>query len=199
MEKKAKLGKWKGGITPYGYKVVNKELVINKDEEMIVKTIFELSKSSGFYTIAKVLSERGYSTRKGSDWHVDTVRDIANNPIYAGYLTFNENLKQYKKPPREQVLYEGIHERIIPRDDFWALQDTLDKRRTYGGKRETSNYYFSSILKCGRLANLFEESVREYGDNIAVRNKDKQFTYKEFIFIIFPHYFKYVPDATVNI
>ncbi|MFJ7993614.1 recombinase family protein [Peribacillus frigoritolerans] len=150
MEKKTKLGKWKGGITPYGYKAVNKELVINKDEEMIVKTIFELSKSSGFYTIAKVLSERGYSTRKGSDWHVDTVRDIANNPIYAGYLTFNENLKQYKKPPREQILYEGIHERIIPRDDFWALQDILDKRRTYGGKRETSNYYFSSILKCGR-------------------------------------------------
>ncbi|AOH53321.1 hypothetical protein ABE28_003075 [Peribacillus muralis] len=150
MEKKTKLGKWKGGITPYGYKVINKELVINKDEESIVKTIFELSKSSGFYTIAKTLSARGYGTRKGSDWHVDTVRDIANNPIYAGYLTFNENPKQYKKPPREQTLYEGVHERIIPRDDFWALQDALDKRRGSGGKRETSNYYFSSILKCGR-------------------------------------------------
>ena len=150
MEKKTKSGKWKGGVAPYGYKVVNKELVINKDEEIIVQTIFELSKSKGFYTVAKMLSEGGYATRKGSDWHVDTVRDIANNPVYAGYLTFNENLRQYKKPPIEQTLYEGAHERIIPRDDFWALQDTLAKRRTSGGKRETSSYYFSSILKCGR-------------------------------------------------
>ncbi|MDP9742961.1 UNVERIFIED_ORG: DNA invertase Pin-like site-specific DNA recombinase [Bacillus sp. B2I3] len=46
MEKKTKLGKGNGGITPYGYKAVNKELEINKDEEIIVKTIFELSKSS---------------------------------------------------------------------------------------------------------------------------------------------------------
>ncbi|WP_185150853.1 non-ribosomal peptide synthetase [Peribacillus simplex] len=34
-------------------------------------------------------------------------------------------------------------------------------------------------MKMNSLANLFEESVREYGDNIAVRNKDMQFTYKE--------------------
>ncbi|MFC3883790.1 recombinase family protein [Bacillus songklensis] len=150
MEKKTKLGKWKGGTPPYGYKVVDKNLVINEDEVNVVKTVFDLAKTLGFYTIAKQLTNQGYSTRKGGDWHVDSVRDIANNPIYAGYLTFNESLKDYKKPPREQNLYEGHHERIISREEFWRLQDILDKRRIHGGKRETSNYYFSSILKCAR-------------------------------------------------
>ncbi|MED4029965.1 recombinase family protein [Priestia megaterium] len=150
MEKKTKLGKWKGGTPPYGYKIVDKHLVINEDEKDVVKTVFELSKTLGFYTVAKQLTIKGFSTRKGGEWHVDSVRDIANNPIYAGYLTFNQSLKEYKKPPREQTLYEGNHEPIISKDDFWALQDILDKRRTFGGKRETSNYYFSSILKCGR-------------------------------------------------
>ncbi|MBS4171904.1 recombinase family protein [Bacillus sp. FJAT-49736] len=150
MEKKVKLGIWKGGTPPYGYKIVEKELVIDSDEEKVVKLIYKLSKTYGFLTIAKTLTNHGYKTRKGSEWHVDTVRDIANNPIYAGYLTFNETLKEYKKPPREKKLYEGNHEKIISREYFWELQDILDKRRTFGGKRETSNYYFSSILKCGR-------------------------------------------------
>ncbi|MCL9637757.1 recombinase family protein [Bacillus zanthoxyli] len=150
MEKKTKLGKWKGGTPPYGYKVVDKQLIINEDEKDVVKTVFELSKTLGFYTVAKQLSLKGFSTRKGGDWHVDSVRDIANNPVYAGYLTFNESLKEYKKPPREQTLYDGNHERLVSRNEFWQLQDILDKRRTFGGKRETSNYYFSSILKCAR-------------------------------------------------
>lgn len=150
MEKKTKLGKWKGGTPPYGYKIENKQLVINEDEQDVVKTVFELSKTLGFYTIAKQLSLKGFSTRKGGEWHVDSVRDIANNPVYAGYLTFNQNLKEYKRPPREQTLYDGNHEPLIPKEEFWQLQDILDKRRTLGGKRETSNYYFSSVLKCAR-------------------------------------------------
>ncbi|WP_273129012.1 recombinase family protein [Bacillus weihaiensis] len=149
MEKKTKLGKWKGGMAPYGYKIVNKELEINEDEEPLIKYIFHLSRTLGFYSIAKKITEQGFTTRKGGDWHVDTVRDIANNPIYAGYLTFNDP-KDSKKPPRLQTLYDGQHSRIIHREEFWSLQDILDKRRTFGGKRETSNYYFSSVLRCAR-------------------------------------------------
>lgn len=149
MEKKTKLGKWKGGMAPYGYKIVNKELEINEDEEPLIKYIFHLSRTLGFYSIAKKITEQGFTTRKGGDWHVDTVRDIANNPIYAGYLTFNDP-KDSKKPPRQQTLYDGQHSRIIHREEFWSLQDILDKRRTFGGKRETSNYYFSSVLRCAR-------------------------------------------------
>ncbi|UPO88306.1 recombinase family protein [Niallia sp. Man26] len=149
MEKKTKLGKWKGGMAPYGYKIVNKELEINEDEEPLIKYIFHLSRTLGFYSIAKKITEQGFTTRKGGDWHVDTVRDIANNPIYAGYLTFNDP-KDSKKPPRQQTLYDGQHSRIVHREEFWSLQDILDKRRTFGGKRETSNYYFSSVLRCAR-------------------------------------------------
>lgn len=172
MEKKIKLGLWKGGTPPYGYKIVDKQLVVNEDEVGVVKEVFELSKTLGFYTIAKQLSTKGYQTRKGSDWHVDSVRDIANNPVYAGYLTFSENLKAYKKPPREQNLYEGNHDRIISRDEFWSLQDILDKRRKFGGKRETSNYYFSSILKCARCGHSM--SGHKSGDKKTYRCSGKK-------------------------
>ncbi|EOR24991.1 resolvase domain-containing protein [Niallia nealsonii AAU1] len=147
---KTKSGEWKGGTPPYGYKSVNEKLAVNVDEAPIVKKIFQAARTMGFYTIAKNLTNKGVPTRNGGDWHVDTVRGIANNPIYCGYLTNNPSREDYKKPPREQILYEGNHQRLIPREEFWELQDILDKRRTFGGKRETSNYYFSSILKCGR-------------------------------------------------
>ncbi|MCJ8008086.1 recombinase family protein [Lederbergia wuyishanensis] len=150
MEKKTKLGIWKGGTAPYGYKVVNKELVVNPDEVDLVKTIFSLSRTYGFLTVAKKLNTMNFDTRKGGDWHVDSVRTVANNPVYAGYLTFNESPKTYRKPASEQTLYEAVHERIISREEFWELQDILEKRRMHGGKNQTSNYYFSTILKCGR-------------------------------------------------
>lgn len=150
MEKKTKLGKWKGGTPPYGYKIIDTKLVINDDEAPVVKKIFDMSKRLGFYTIAKQLTEIGYPTRKGSSWHVDTIRDIANNPVYAGYLTFNEGGKSPKKAIKELKLYEGRQDKIISREEFWELQTLLEKRKTSGGKRETSNYYFSSLLKCGR-------------------------------------------------
>jgi len=150
LENKVKLGRWKGGTPPYGYKVIDGELVIDEDEAQIVKEVFKLARSTGFYTLARQLTSKGISTRRGGGWHVDSVRDIANNPTYAGYLMFSSNPKDIKKPPRERKLFEGNHERIIDRDEFWELQDLLDKRRTFGGKRETSNYYFSSILKCAR-------------------------------------------------
>ncbi|MEH6943558.1 recombinase family protein [Bacillus sp. JJ722] len=150
MEKKTRLGKWKGGTAPYGYIYTNDELIINSDESKTIKLIYELSKTKGFLTIAKYLTATGVPTKKGGDWHVDSVRDIANNPVYAGYLTFSESITEYKKPPREKTLFDGIHDPIIPREQFWELQDLLDRRRTFGGKRETSNYYFSTILKCAR-------------------------------------------------
>jgi site-specific DNA recombinase len=150
MEKKTKTGKWKGGMAPYGYKVVNKNLEVNNDEVEVINKIFFLSKKHGFFTIARTLTELGYKTRNGDTWHVDTVRGIANNPVYAGYLTFSENSTEYKKSAKEKNLFDGNHQRIISREEFWELQDILEKRRSSGSKRETSNYYFSSILKCGR-------------------------------------------------
>lgn len=150
VEKKTKLGQWKGGTPPFGYKVVEGELQVFEEEAKVVREIFQMSRTVGFLTIAKELTNKKYPTRRGGEWHVDTVRDIANNATYAGYLSFSEKSKDSKKPPRERNLFEGIHERIIDRNEFWGLQDVLDKRRTFGGKRETSNYYFSTLLKCAR-------------------------------------------------
>lgn len=150
IEKKVKLGMWKGGTPPYGYTLLNGQLSIFDDEAAVVKEIFSLAKTIGFYTIAKELTTRNIKPRNAAEWHVDSVRGIANNATYAGYVILNEDPKDIKKPPRDQNLYEGVHEAIIDRATFWELQDVLDKRRTFGGKRETSDYYFSSILKCAR-------------------------------------------------
>jgi len=46
---------WNGGLTPYGYKVENKKLVINEDEAKIVKKVFENYITSG--SVAKVYRE----------------------------------------------------------------------------------------------------------------------------------------------
>ncbi|MCI1574704.1 MAG: recombinase family protein [Weizmannia coagulans] len=150
IDKKIKLGKWKGGTAPYGYVYEDDRLIVNPEEAKIVKIIFDLAKKHGFLTVARRLTELGFPTRGGEEWHVDTARGIATNPVYAGYLTNYSDPADYKKPPDPNKLYEGIHERIIPREEFWEIQEIINKRRKGGGKKETSPYYFSNLLKCAR-------------------------------------------------
>ncbi|CAN7459412.1 amino acid adenylation domain-containing protein [Peribacillus frigoritolerans] len=52
-------------------------------------------------------------------------------------------------------------------------------------------------MNMNSLANLFEESVREYGDHTAVRNKDMQFTYKE-TNILANKLVMYIKDKGIN-
>jgi DNA invertase Pin-like site-specific DNA recombinase len=49
MLERAKKGMWNGGIVPYGYKKENKKLVINPKEAEIVKLIYEIYTSTGFF------------------------------------------------------------------------------------------------------------------------------------------------------
>lgn len=107
-ESKAKIGGYSGGRAPYGYRVLNGQLVINPDEEPIVRMVFDgLDAGKTLWAIADSINDAGFSTRNGGKFRESNVRSIRDNkPVYQGY---------YKYGSMDYV--KGVHEPILKDDE----------------------------------------------------------------------------------
>ena len=87
---KAKSGGYTGGKTPYGYRVENKELVVDEREAPMVRRIFALRKEGhSLRAIADILESEGYIGREGRPIMYSTVAGICNNEdLYRGIKTY---------------------------------------------------------------------------------------------------------------
>jgi len=86
---KARKGGYAGGSRPTGYRVENKDLLIDLPQAETVKAIFRMKRErKGLRAIARELNEGGYPTSRGGAWYAGTVRYILNNCIYQGTLEY---------------------------------------------------------------------------------------------------------------
>lgn len=99
--KKSK-GGYAGGRPAYGYKTVDRELVIDRREADCVKRIF-LLRECGYALgeIADMVNEAGYRTRTGLEFNAGTVQNVLRHEaIYRGQLKYGGE-------------YEGTYEKIL--------------------------------------------------------------------------------------
>ena len=93
-------GIWRGGICPYGYKLVHKgrigkknrplyDLEIDETTAPIVKEIFDLIVRQGLGTlrVANYLNEKYPNPEK--IWTAQTIRNMVRNPVYTGRMHMN--------------------------------------------------------------------------------------------------------------
>jgi len=93
-------GHFRGGTVPFGYELqyngrTNKkgfpigDPVINKQEAVVVKTIFDryINHGYGTHRIYNYLAENGMTTKNGSRFINTTIQNILKRPIYIGILS----------------------------------------------------------------------------------------------------------------
>lgn len=88
-EQKAREGKWNGGFAPYGYKLVNNELLIADDEVEIIRIIFDryIHTREGISDVANYLNNHGYTKKLRQNntipgFSANFVKDVIDNPVY---------------------------------------------------------------------------------------------------------------------
>lgn len=137
-----KMGRFTGGIVPYGYKLVptgeldRKNRMINKfakDEfesrvvqDMYNKLIDENMTLNGI--VAYLNNDRHLKTRKGNQWNTSTVRGILKNPIYKGYMSYGKTrMKEVEKSRNIDITKEDFldvkkRQRAVPPEE-WILAE----------------------------------------------------------------------------
>lgn len=106
---KARQGGYSGGRAPMGYKVKDRQLVIDEKEAEVVRFIFDRKKQNlSMLSTVHALNEAGFKTRNGKDFVISTVQSIWNNEkTYRGYYKYGKDGEWVK----------GQHEPILKEDD----------------------------------------------------------------------------------
>lgn len=102
---KAREGRWNGGFAPYGYQLVNGELIIAEDEADIIRIIYDkfVNTTMGMAAIATFLNNSGYKKKLRQNntiegFSTSFVKGVLDNPIYCGKLAFGiDNTKSKKR------------------------------------------------------------------------------------------------------
>ncbi len=90
LETRRAMGKWTGGMASYGYKIEDAQIIINEEEAPIRKLIYDLFlEHKRRSTVARILNERGYRTRKGKNWSDITVTRLLKNSDAKGVRKSN--------------------------------------------------------------------------------------------------------------
>lgn len=164
-KEKARQGGWNGGFAPYGYSLVNGELVINEDEAETVRKIFDLyvntnkgragiAKELNLQGIAKVIRQNGTLNL----WRDTTVGRIIDNPVYIGKIAFGRRTKQKVKGTKNQyrmvkskeyICEEGRHEPIIDMETWEKARKKHETNARYPNPAEAHRtHLLSGLLRC---------------------------------------------------
>lgn len=145
-------GKYCGGVPVLGYDVDReaKKLLINQEEEPLVKHIFHrFCQLGSARAVAKELNEQGYKTKswitkkgslhEGKPWNTGHVYRLLNNRTYIGEVS-------HKKKH-----YPGEHEAIIDRKQWDMVQGILaeNTRDKSGNTRIKMASPFRGLIRCG--------------------------------------------------
>ena len=154
MQKRADKGKWNGGRI-LGYDNVEGSLVINEFESNIVKEIFELrALGHGYKSIVNHINAKGFKTKKGNPFGINSIKTILENPTYAGFIRWglHKNWSEKRRSGRQQeiTLIPGKHEAIIDSALWRRVNEIAEEQKKHA--RTTSNFkgefILSGILKC---------------------------------------------------
>jgi site-specific DNA recombinase len=110
MYQRAQKGLWNGGHAPYGYRAENKRLMVNPDEAVRVRFMFErFADKPSLARLRDELHRRGWYTRSNRRWSKTAVDQILRNPIYCGLVRFNGQRFQGEQ---KAVIEEGLFNRV---------------------------------------------------------------------------------------
>ena len=192
---KARDGKWNGGFPPYGYKLENGCLIINEEEAVAIRIIFEqwVSTDIGANGLAKYLENHGIRKiprHNGKNLLFDAalIRKIIKNPVYCGKIAYGRRKTEkvhgtrndYKLVAQDDyIIVDGQHEGIIS-EDVWnqaqvKMAAQAKKYEHVNKAKDAKTHLLSGLVKCPVCG------AGMYG-NKSIKHKKDGTKYKDFYY-----------------
>jgi DNA invertase Pin-like site-specific DNA recombinase len=152
----------------WGYTKCKGELVIDENEAIIVKRIFEMyvEEKKGTREIINELNKEGITAKNGKKFASTTINRILKNEKYMGTMICNKQHKDFetkktiKNPKNEWIIHENRIPAIVSKETFEKAQNIRHKRYQIQnpsgnktGKRETKHALGGKIFcgYCGKI------------------------------------------------
>lgn len=153
MTEKARRGEWQT-TPPYGYKLVNKQLVPHEIEAPYLREIFRrFASGEAYLSIARWLNSEGQRTHRNNPFEQRTIEYIVHNPVYIGMTrwTPTERIRRNYDHP-DSIRSAGSHPPLIDQAtwDACSARAALLKK-IYAPKHQPSGkrrHWLVGILRC---------------------------------------------------
>lgn len=182
---RASLGKPLGGAASFGYSWVGNELKINKDEAPVLKLMFEKFKEhKRKKTVAKILNDKGYKTRKGANFTNTTIERLLRNPVAKGlrktnYTKSKGEGKHWEVKPKEDWVM--VKAPVIVSEQLWndcnAILEEQDSKKKKIGRRPVHLFSGFTFCHCGEKmyvpSNLDKYNCRKCKNKIPTKDLEE--------------------------
>ena len=164
-----KKGMWMGGRVPLGYDVVNKQLVMNEAEAVIVRQLFEMylqlksvpqlkDECDRLGLKTKVQHQQNGKTVGGKSLSRGHLYTLLTKPLYVGQVV------------HRGTIYPGLHQAIVDSDVFDQVQALIDANAP--DRKQTANQSSPHLL----TGLLFDETGDALSPTHATK-KGKRYRY----------------------
>jgi DNA invertase Pin-like site-specific DNA recombinase len=154
---------------PFGYRLVDRQLVIEEQEAEIVRLIFRLF-LSGWNTIeiANELNKRNVPQKEGKKgWYYTSIRCILRNEKYVGDARVQKKYSTETFPPVKkcnkgelpQYYITNSHPPILDRETFAQAQRLYESKRPETAGKAKQHHKFTQKIVCGCCGTLFRKTV----------------------------------------
>ena len=139
MEINAKKCKSNGGTIPFGYKSIDKQLVVDEKNAPFVREIFEMyAEGKRAVDIANYLNGKKIRTASGAKFNKNSLHNILKNKKYIGFYTY------------AGIEIEGGVPSIVSDELFYRVQEILKKNKKNAGHNKAKvEYLLTTKLFCG--------------------------------------------------
>ena len=169
--KRMERGEYIATNVPYGYRLIDKKLVVYEPEAKIVRWIFDAYLNGMSATeIARELTAQGIPTKDNkANWKSNRLTYMLSNERYAGHTLhqkfYGESTVPFKRHRNcgeyDQFYAENTHEAILAPDVYVAVQRLLAARRKKTESVKTTNTYpLTSRIRCSECGSFYHRKVR---------------------------------------
>lgn len=153
----------------YGYNIIDKKFIINKEQAKVVRRIFQMALDGlGYIKIVEILNREGIKSPTGKRWTNNSLERILKEDTYTGRLTLQKTYRTEKKTKERnkgelrKYVVENDHEAIININTFNKVQELIKSRRSKAIKENKDNNIFKGLVRCSVCGACFQRKKR-YG------------------------------------
>jgi site-specific DNA recombinase len=151
---RAKMGMLLNKTVPYGFKVENGKVVLHPEEAPIKRLVFDLFlQVRRKYTVAQMLNDKGYLTRKGRKWEETQIKDLLTDTASLG-VYYNNKVKRigpWKTVPKPESEWGEVKCPRIVSDAIWTESNRIleEQSKRYKRPGRLPAQTFSKLVWCG--------------------------------------------------